>query len=333
VEDEVSTYLTDNECDTTRSWVLTIPGTQDTTRDEFRFRKWVEPTYTQETRTATNTYTPGTDAVTTPAIWQNFSPNEENKPFTGPPDWPTDPRGTWQHMDKPIPPGQAGPDGVYQNGEGNGSWFYRRAAQETQAATAGSWSGWSGPVDTNDGWGPAGPEVPPVILGSAAQPGGNVLNHEQSRMVVDQDGHWLYYVLGAEASTDEAAASWLLEEQVPGQPWKQFDERTVSNEDGTPEEVTYYAWSDNKPCEVTPTPNPEPTVLGTEQEAPAAKKPAAKKPAAKQPVPTAVDAGIGPEKTALPDTGGPEWTQVLLGLALVTGGGAAFVASRRRESA
>jgi hypothetical protein len=61
-------------------------------------------------------------------LWQNFSPNNQQQKFEGPPDWPDDPRGTWQHIDKPIPPGHQGPDGVYQRGEGNGSWFYRRAA-------------------------------------------------------------------------------------------------------------------------------------------------------------------------------------------------------------
>ena len=72
---------------------------------------------------------------TVPAIaelWQNFSPNKDQGPFEGPPTWPEDPRGTWNHILKPIPPGHAGPDGVYQNGEGNGSWFYRRAGVPEQ---------------------------------------------------------------------------------------------------------------------------------------------------------------------------------------------------------
>lgn len=65
-------------------------------------------------------------------LWMNFSPNQDQGPFEGPPAWPDDPRGTWEHIDKPIPPGQEGPDGVYQNGQGNGSWFYRRAAVPEQ---------------------------------------------------------------------------------------------------------------------------------------------------------------------------------------------------------
>lgn len=64
---------------------------------------------------------------TIPGMWQNFSPNKYQKKFVGPPAHPVDERGTWNHMNKPIPPGHAGPDGVYQNGNGNGSWFYRQA--------------------------------------------------------------------------------------------------------------------------------------------------------------------------------------------------------------
>lgn len=67
-------------------------------------------------------------------IWQNFSPNKGNGPFDGPPTWPSDSRGTWQHSDREIPPGQEGPNGVYQNGGGNGSWFYRHAGTKGVAA-------------------------------------------------------------------------------------------------------------------------------------------------------------------------------------------------------
>lgn len=57
-------------------------------------------------------------------VWANFSPNKQNKKFVGPPAWPNDPRGTWQVHNK-IPGGHVGPDGVYQKGNGNASWFYR----------------------------------------------------------------------------------------------------------------------------------------------------------------------------------------------------------------
>lgn len=64
-------------------------------------------------------------------VWANFSPNKEHRPFDGPPTFPEDERGTW-HVHEQIPGGHVGPDGVYQKGEGHGSWFYRQAGVEEQ---------------------------------------------------------------------------------------------------------------------------------------------------------------------------------------------------------
>jgi len=70
-----------------------------------------------------------------PAIWANFSPNDQHATFVGPPTYPTDERGTW-HDHGTLPPGQAGEDGVYANGnpDKGGNWFYRQAAVEAQPA-------------------------------------------------------------------------------------------------------------------------------------------------------------------------------------------------------
>lgn len=72
-------------------------------------------------------YQPATDG--TSAIWANFSPNDQQATFVGPATYPTDERGTW-HDHGQLPPGQAGPDGVYANGnpDKGGNWFYRQAA-------------------------------------------------------------------------------------------------------------------------------------------------------------------------------------------------------------
>ena len=70
------------------------------------------------------------DAVS--EVWANWSPNDTKGPQDYTPIWPTDPRGTWQVHDK-IPGGHQGPDGVYNqsNGDsGNSSWFYRRAGKD-----------------------------------------------------------------------------------------------------------------------------------------------------------------------------------------------------------
>src|SRR6187431_226059 len=98
---------------------------------------------------------------TVPAVWQNFSPNEDQGPLVGQPAHPTDSRGTWQHQDKEIPPGQEGPDGVYQNGEGNGSWFYRAEAYEVIAVE--EKTVWVVDVEAKDAvYGPCEPDVYPV---------------------------------------------------------------------------------------------------------------------------------------------------------------------------
>ncbi len=69
----------------------------------------------------------GTDG--TPGAWSNFEPNKAQGTFEGPPSYPTDPRGTWSESKTEGGP-QQDAEGVYQNGNGNGSWFHR--AQGTQ---------------------------------------------------------------------------------------------------------------------------------------------------------------------------------------------------------
>ena len=138
----------------------------------------------------------------TAAIWQNFSPNRDQGTFEGPPSWPTDPRGTWQHKDKSIPPGQAGPDGVYQNGSGNGSWFYR--------AAAGPWSAWSTPTR----WQPTGSHLAWVDVVPAAnwQEHGNSYTDTYQR-------DWTVYPTG---NTRQVGAGTFTKDWFtsnPGAPW------------------------------------------------------------------------------------------------------------------
>ncbi len=69
-----------------------------------------------------------------PSQWWNWSPNKDQGPFDGPPDFPFDVRGTWEG-----PHDNGGPDGtgtfnVSNNDNGNGSWFHRSPAVEGQDA-------------------------------------------------------------------------------------------------------------------------------------------------------------------------------------------------------
>lgn len=61
-------------------------------------------------------------------VWANWSPDDTRGPQNYTPIWPTDERGTW-HLHDQLPPGHAGPDGVYQTGGGNSPWFYRQAGE------------------------------------------------------------------------------------------------------------------------------------------------------------------------------------------------------------
>jgi hypothetical protein len=62
-------------------------------------------------------------AVPASTQWWNFAPNEKG-PFEGTPTFPEDPNGVWVGPHTEGGPGQD-QSGVYQQGEGNGSWFNR----------------------------------------------------------------------------------------------------------------------------------------------------------------------------------------------------------------
>jgi hypothetical protein len=59
-----------------------------------------------------------------PSLWWNWSPNDQQGSFDGPPAFPVDPRGTWQG-----PHSEGGPSqnlfGTFPQGNGHGSWFHR----------------------------------------------------------------------------------------------------------------------------------------------------------------------------------------------------------------
>jgi len=123
IEDEVSTFVTDNECDTTRSWVLTVH----------------HPAVTHVVHHDAVTHTVHHDAVTHvihhdavpavygPDLWWNWSPNYTHGPQDYTPEFPNDERGTWQG-----PHENGGPDqdtyGTFNSSNGNSgnsSWFHR----------------------------------------------------------------------------------------------------------------------------------------------------------------------------------------------------------------
>ena len=196
VEDEVSTYITAAECDTTRSWVLTTKGNEDTTHKEWGTEERVR------TKTVIPAVTKDVKVVDSPAVWANWAPNDTQGPQNYEPIWPEDERGKWIVHEQGIPPGHEGPDGVYQKGEGNSPYFYRQAEVshiETVVVT---------PERTEYGeWGPWTTRT----TGELSEP-----------------------VLPANTDVHEYRVTGPVE---------------VSNNDGTDDVVTYYAWTDGKECD------------------------------------------------------------------------------------
>jgi len=74
-----------------------------------------------------------TPAVAAATKWWNFAPNEKG-PFEGTPVFPEDVNGVWVGPHTEGGPGQD-QSGVYQQGEGNGSWFYRENTAAQEAVT------------------------------------------------------------------------------------------------------------------------------------------------------------------------------------------------------
>lgn len=353
---------TGDDCSTTTTWTLTVPATDDTTHEEFRYGRFVQAVEEQShqewsvdkrTRTietvkdyrteyhfAKFTQT-RTKAPASEEVWANFSPDRQQGPFTGPPAFPSDTRGTW-HLHSNIPGGHAGPDGVYStsDAQGRASWFYRKNAVESEWSAYGPWTKWS--PESHTSW-----ETSPTPLGAPAYHGSgtyadgtkwerqwqaqhdgttrqveigsheeigdwsewttvsaNLLTDPTPRVpentrtveyrvngpvkVVDVEhvpGYREFFVLGGDPSRNIEDASWVLAEQAPGEGWIQFDQRTVSHEDGTPEVVTYYAFNDGVACE-------EPPVDEPPVEQPPAEQPPAAQPPAAPAVPVVIDAGL-----------------------------------------
>ena len=375
VEDEVSTYETpDNKCDTTRSFV--VPGKDAVTHIEYRYYRDVAATeevshkeyrYPKQTRE----FVPGsaevshlvysyskevkdtktqyhfakftrtkTKAPDVKGFWQEFSPTKP-KTFNGPPSYPTDSRGKWSAKKTNGGP-QPDASGVFQNGVGNGSWFYRQQTVTSDWSEYGPWTKWSPETHTSweDSTDPLGSpqfhgsgtysdgtkwyrewqarfdgKTRTVPNGSHTEYSGEVLEplgepwvllagypkkvvdkeqvpdsytkwadagftewsrdmtkpedtdlvrygEVESQTVVDtpaEDGYRLYYVVDDEPTRDLDEASWVKES--PGEGWTQLDSRTVT--DSAEVSPVYYAWSDDKECETTPTPTDTPTKTPT----------------------------------------------------------------------
>lgn len=212
VEDDPSTYSTpDSECDVTRSWVHTVPGEEAVYATEYHFAKFTQTRHRHPD---------------SKGFWQVFSPTKP-KTFTGPPAHPTDERGKWS-----APKYSGGPQpeasGVFQQGGGNGSWFYRHQGSTSTWSEWGPWTKWEPEQHTS--W-----QDSPEPLGTP-QPHGS----------------------GTEKDGTQWERQWQAQHDGVTRQGDLISEATEGS-------TTYYAWTDGTTCTTpTPTPTEEPTPTPTE---------------------------------------------------------------------
>lgn len=212
-----------------------IPGQTEASHQEYKYSRTVADYKTQYffakfTHTKTRTWIKGTPA--TPSVWAVFSPNKDQGPFDGPPAYPSDPRGTWQVKGQ-VPPGHAGPNGVYQtNDNGRANWFYREAGNP---GTPGKWSAWSdyGPWTL---WQP----IQHTSWQDSNVPLGTPQFHGQGDTWYRE---WQAQPTGetrqVQTGTHVDTTDWLTAPPV-GEGWTQVDERKVVDREKTDESTVYY---------------------------------------------------------------------------------------------
>lgn len=241
VEDEVSTYNTPSECDTTRSWVLTIQhpaGTHtETVVDREAYDETVvdEPAY-DETITDSEAYDETVvdkaawdETVVCKPAWDETVVDQEAQHYSlkgnsgiGKDETPVFPADYWQPNTHKEPHGSdnvtwvskvgVGLHYTSHNSEGKRDWFY------------------------------FSPEVTHVVHHPAKT---KVIHHPAETHVVHHDA--VTHVVHHDAVTHIIHHDAVTHEETvtDTQPWT---------------EVKYYAWTDGKVCEVTtPTPTPTPT--------------------------------------------------------------------------
>ena len=233
---------------------------------ECQYKKWVKD-YTTEYKYAKYVQT----KTRTSEVWANFAPNDKHGTFEGPPSWPTDPDGKWIiHND--IPGGHGGPDGVYQKGSGNSSWFYRHGAGDW--SNFGPWTLWS-PL-SHVSWKTFDkPSIgEPAFHADGSNDGTDwyrqwqVRNTGETRQV-ENGGHWEYQWFTEDPGkgwTKTNECRWKVEPvaeqtvwfpsedgwttEVKGEPWIKTDERTVPGADS----VTWFPSEDGWTKEVKDSP-------------------------------------------------------------------------------
>ncbi len=254
VEDSPSQYQTDNECDDTRSWTLTVPGTEAVTHIEKKYKKTVtipgkdavthkEYKYqrvTEKTKTqwyfAKYTETRSGVKVEGEVQWGAYGPWVK---------WSPETHTSWQDSDTPL-----GSPAYHADWKEGNTYYYRlwqaRPTGLTRTVPDGTLT------ETTSDW----------VL---TMPAGSGWVQTDVKTVTDEvavppSSKTVYYDGTADGSVNEADATWV--KTSPGGSWAIFDQQTVTDHESTPAVVTHYGWSNGVQCSTkVEVPKPETNVI------------------------------------------------------------------------
>jgi hypothetical protein len=239
--DAVPYSLVKRGCKTIKTWRLTVPGSDESSHQEFRYMrtienyttKWhIEKTYAEDVfNDAWYSYNPGVD-------------KGDDDPTTG----AIDKDNGWQ-ID------QGNHKGLYsdpnfavgtpwQSAGGNGAWWY--VDRSVTHHTGDIYPGHGGDIISNT----QPTEFNGHQIGVPFEIAGMMFVYVITGSdQIDNGSHNEFFVLGEEPSLNDADASWILPEQLPAdQGWEQFDERTVVDTEETQPVITDYVYNDHKEC-------------------------------------------------------------------------------------
>lgn len=291
----VVTGSTKDECATTTTATLTVPGSDESSHEEFRYLREVpgnEQTSHQEwgveerTRTSTEEfqYERTVKDYKTEYHFAKFTHTKTKArngqwsaygPWTK---WSPETHTSWEDSTTPLGSPAFHGQGTYANGT---QWYREWQAMfdgQTRQVSNGSHtetSDWLTSPPAGDGWVQIDTRTTfgdwsewavtqSHLLFAPTLPANSSVHEYRATgpvTVVDSDAspaRTEYFVMGGEPSENRGDASWVLPEQVPAeQGWTEFEHRTVVDEEGTPESVTYYAFNDEVECDSPPPVPPE----------------------------------------------------------------------------
>lgn len=263
IEDEVSTYVTEAQCDTTRSWVLTTPEEPETSHTEFRWSVVLRKDIYRWS-VLTRQFVPGTPATEEEGHWEQgplLDPGHDavyateyfytNRPVQDEPENGREERW-YAEGEQPggfvkVQPEQSRQGDLITPAQeptyGPEVWVVDQEADEGTPDSYTNWK-WTRYTDWQES------TTPPAI----ADPD---LTKYDTRYHDHTKWKWDHYT---EWQVSPVAPAIIDDLTKLGSKY----ERSVGNDDGKPEVVTHYAWSDGADCPPQPSAETDTKVLDTD---------------------------------------------------------------------